>query len=67
MKKLFLVLGILMVLYSIATLIQNVNQYSNLPEYEKGAFWGKAILLIIGSFLIYKGVKKNPSNNTPSS
>ena len=57
-KNILFVLGILLVLYSLATVSQYIGDYSILTEYGKGFVFGKIILFAIGIILIAFGVKK---------
>ncbi len=58
MKKLFLGLGILLILFSVFSFGQYIMDYNVLSDYGKGYIWGKGIILAAGLTLLYFGLKK---------
>lgn len=59
MKKIVLVLGILILLISFLSLRSYILDYAILTQYGKGYIWGNIILVSLGIFMIYIGIKKN--------
>ena len=57
MKKLFLFIGIFIVLGSLLSLQSYITDYAVLSQYGKGYIWGKIILAIVGIGLVYVGLK----------
>jgi hypothetical protein len=58
MKKLFLGLGIVLILFSVFSFGQYIMDYKDLSAYGKGYIWGKGIILAAGLILLYFGLKK---------
>ena len=57
-KYILLIAGILLALFSLATVSRYIGDYAVLTEYGRGYVWGKIILLAIGIILIVLGIRK---------
>ena len=64
MKIVLIVIGCIIILYSLIGVSQYLADYSILSEYGKGYVWGKIILLFVGVVLFIFGIKKKKKRKT---
>ena len=61
MKKILLIIGIVLTLFSVYALLPLVLDFSMLSEYGKGYMAGNLILLFIGALMINYGLRRKRS------
>ena len=55
MKKTLIVLGVILILFSIVSIKPYIFDYSRLPDYGQGFIVGRALIILIGIVLIVLG------------
>jgi len=58
MKYISILIGAIISIFSIINIGRYIFEYHSLADYGKGYIWGNFILLIIGLFLIFLGLKR---------
>lgn len=58
MKKVLSISGGVLVFLAIIPIIQYLFENSGFSVKEEGYFWGNVLLLLLGSLLLYKGIKR---------
>ncbi|MBU1368352.1 MAG: hypothetical protein KJ578_12945 [Bacteroidetes bacterium] len=64
MKRILIIAGGILVFLSVVPLIQFVFDYNELSDYGRGYIWGNVLLLLIGSLLLFAGIKKKRKSPT---
>ncbi len=59
MKRILIIVGGILVFLAIVPIVQYVFEYDQLSNYGRGYIWGgNVLLLLLGSLLLYKGIKR---------
>jgi hypothetical membrane protein len=58
MKTILIIAGGILVFLSVIPIIQFVFDYNELSDYGKGYIWGNVLLFLLGSLLLFMGIKK---------
>ena len=62
MKKVIIVIGLILTVFSLYNIMPFIADYSRLSEYGKGYFLGNILILFIGIALSYFGLRKKKHN-----
>ncbi|MCK9450735.1 MAG: hypothetical protein M0Q90_03510 [Bacteroidales bacterium] len=64
MKRILIIAGGILVFLAVTSIIQYVFESSSTPDYESGYIWGNVFLLLLGSWLLHKGIKRKKKPNS---
>jgi hypothetical protein len=64
MKRILIIVGGILVFLAIVPIVQYVFEYDQLSNYGRGYIWGNVLLLLLGSLLLYKGVKRKKKTDS---
>jgi len=59
MKKILILSGGVLVFLAIVPIIQYLFENNGFSVKGEGYFWGNVLLLLLGSLLLYKGIRRN--------
>lgn len=62
MKKWIIAIGALLVLFGLLQCEKYLLDYNALTPYGKGIVWGSGLLVVLGSVLIFVGLKKKKTS-----
>lgn len=64
MKRILIIVGGVLVFLAVMPIIHYVFDYDGLNDYGSGYIWGNVLLLLLGSLLLFRGIKmkKKPSS-----
>ncbi|MDY0076340.1 MAG: hypothetical protein RBR87_03605 [Bacteroidales bacterium] len=64
MKRILIIAGGILVFLAVTPIIQYVFESSSASDYGSGHIWGNVLLLLLGSWLLYKGIKRKRKPNS---